>query len=92
MAHEVRRNDERSQYELFDDGTLIGLAVYEERDGVHLIPHTEIQALRRGQGLGDVLVRGVLDDLRTRGSKVVPGCWFVRDFIERHPDDADLLP
>ncbi len=91
MATEVRDAAERTRYELLIDGELAGIADYQERDGALVMPHTEIAAARRGQGLGDVLVQGALDDVRARGQKVVPTCWFVREFVERHPEAADLL-
>jgi predicted GNAT family acetyltransferase len=33
----------------------------------------------------------VLDDARARGVAVIPTCWFVREYIEQHPDQEDLL-
>jgi hypothetical protein len=91
MAFEVRRDDERRRYELVDDEQVVGVADFVLRDAVMVLPHTEIDARRRGRGLGDVLVGGVLDDVRARGMTVVPSCWFVREYIDRHPETADLL-
>jgi predicted GNAT family acetyltransferase len=36
-------------------------------------------------------VRAALDDVRAKGGSVVPKCSFVRGWIERHPDYADLV-
>jgi predicted GNAT family acetyltransferase len=92
MTHEVRRNDERSRYELVVDGRVVGIADYELVDGSTMeLPHTEIDAHRRGRGLGAILVRGVLADARARGVTVIPTCWYVREYIEQHPEEADLL-
>ena len=91
MATEVRRNDERSRYELYVDGQLAGIADYHEQGSTVIIPHTEIERSRRGQGLGAVLVRHTLDDLRRAGRTVVPACWFVAQFIDEHPEYRDLL-
>ena len=44
-----------------------------------------------GAGVGSAIVRFALDDIRTLGMKVRPTCWFVRGWIERHPEYADLL-
>ena len=44
-----------------------------------------------GGGVGSTLVRGALDDVRANGRRVVPRCSFVRGYIERHPDYADLV-
>ena len=91
MATDVRHAADRSRYELLVDGELVGIADYQERDGALVMPHTEISSDRRGQGLGDVLVDGALADIRARGQKIVPACWFVREYVDRHPEAADLL-
>jgi len=44
-----------------------------------------------GRGVGSKLVRGALDQARGRGLKVVAQCPFVKGYIEKHPDYADLL-
>ncbi len=41
--------------------------------------------------LGGRLVAGALDDLRTRGLKLVPLCPFVRTYLRRHSDYAHLV-
>jgi uncharacterized protein len=88
---DVRRDEARSRYELFVDGELLGVCDYAQRGDLLLFPHTEIAYEHRGQGLGEVLVRGALEDVRDRGQKVVPGCWFVAEYFELHPEEADLL-
>jgi uncharacterized protein len=89
---QVEHRSERSRYELLVDGTLVGVADYDELDdGVLVFPHTEIDRARRGQGLGAVLVQGALDDVRRRGKTVVPQCWYVAQFIREHPGYRDLL-
>lgn len=46
--------------------------------------HTYVPPELRGQGVADELVRQALDDALERGYKVVPSCWFVRVYIDRH--------
>ena len=53
--------------------------------------NTEIVPARRKQGLGELLVRNALDDVRHKGAKVVPYCWFVAEFIEENPEYANLV-
>jgi predicted GNAT family acetyltransferase len=86
----VRDNPEQQRFEL---ETPAGLAVAEyRRDGnILTIFHTEVPPALRGQGIGDKLVRGVLDDVRRRNLKVVPRCWFVREFVGSHPEYRDLV-
>jgi predicted GNAT family acetyltransferase len=91
MTIEVRSEPERSRYVIEHDGRLVGVAEYLERGDVLVFHHTEISPARRGQGLGEELVQHALDDVRTRGRTIVPRCWFVAEFVEHHPEYADLL-
>jgi len=50
-----------------------------------------VPAAVNGRGHGSTLVKGVLDIARTQGLKVVPVCPFVKAYIDRHPEYADLL-
>jgi uncharacterized protein len=91
MALEVVDNPDRSRYELRNDGHLVGFTEYHERDGVLVFPHTVITEPRRGAGYGTTLVQGALDDVRSRGRRIVAQCPFVARFVAEHPDYADLL-
>jgi uncharacterized protein len=94
MEEEPRVVDdpEQSRYELWVGSTRAGLIQYlpEEEDTVLLV-HTEVDPAFEGQGLGERLVADALDDLRARGLKLVPLCPFVRAYLRRHPDQADLV-
>ena len=91
MEQEIRRNADAHRYELVIDGEVVGVADYVDDGSVVVLPHTEIASSRRGGGLGAVLVKGVLDDMRAQGRTVVPTCWFVREYIADHPEEVDLL-
>lgn len=91
MANEVRNNEEASRYELVLEGRVVGVADYRDV-GDHLVfPHTEIERALRGQGLGNQLIKGALDDVRRLGRTVVPTCWAVADYIAENPGYADLV-
>jgi uncharacterized protein len=88
---DVRNNEQQSRYELVDDDRVVGIADYFIRDETVVLPHTEIAQELRGRGLGAVLVRGALEDVRRSGRTVVPACWFVAEFIDAHPEYRDML-
>ena len=88
---DVHHNPDRSRYELLMDGRLVGVADYQPAGDVLVFPHTEIEPPLRGRGLGAELVRGALDDVRRQGKAVDPQCWYVAQFIDEHPDYADLV-
>ena len=86
----VRHNAEQNRVEL-DTPAGIAIADYRMTPGVMTLFHTEVPVTLRGRGIGARLVQGALEDARRAGVKVVPTCWFVREFIDRNPQFADLL-
>ena len=78
-------------YELRVDGSLAGFAEYRGHTDTRTFTHTEIDERREGEGLGSVLVRGVLDHLRAGGKTVIPTCGFTAAYIRRHPEYVDLV-
>lgn len=89
---EVRHNPEETRYEAWLEGQLAGFAVYEKRDATVVFVHTEVDDAFGGRGVGGALAKGALDDVRTQdGADVVPQCPFIRGYIDKHPEYADLV-
>ncbi len=90
MTDTVRDNPSRNRFEL---QTAAGLAIanYRRDDLTITITHTEVPRAVEGRGVGSALVKGMLDEVRREGRKVVPLCSFVRAYINRHPDYHDLV-
>lgn len=88
----MRDNPERSRYELQLDGRPAGFAAYRRRGDVLDFTHTEVDEDVEGRGLGSILIRAALEDTRRQGLKVLPHCPFVRAFIEKHDEFAELVP
>ena len=87
-VHDVPDAD---RYEIRDGERLLGIAAYQRRGDEIRFTHTEVNPDAGESGLGSRLVRAALDDVRSKGERVVPLCSFVRGWIERHPDYADLV-
>lgn len=87
----VVENADRERYEITVDGTLAGFAQYVRRGGRTLFVHTEIDPAFEGQGLGGKLVKAALDGERAAERPIVPLCPFVRRYVDRHPEYADLV-
>jgi uncharacterized protein len=81
----------RNRYEIYFGDELAGFATYHRAGGVTTMIHTEIDDAFEHHGLGGILARAALDDIRARGERVRPDCPFVRGYIERHPEYADLV-
>ena len=86
----VRDNPERNRFELPLDGHT-AFSEYRRNGGVLTIMHTEVPPELNGRGIGSALVRGMLAIVRRDGLKVVPRCPFVRAYIGKHSEYADLL-
>jgi predicted GNAT family acetyltransferase len=77
--------------EAHEDGVVAGYVEYRDRSGRRVFTHTVVDPAFEGRGIGGTLARHVLDRARVDGVGVVPLCPFIRAWIERHPEYADLV-
>ncbi|MXI17204.1 GNAT family N-acetyltransferase [Escherichia coli] len=77
--------DDVAGYAEFEQGGSPGAAVWT-------FTHTVVDPRFEGRGIGSLLVRSVLAEARAQGAGVLPQCPFVRSYLERHPDQVDLVP
>jgi len=87
----VHDNAEQHRYEITVDDVMTGFVRYVRRGGRAYFVHTEIDPKHEGAGLGSALARGALDSQRELGEAVVPLCPFIRGYVERHPEYADVI-
>jgi predicted GNAT family acetyltransferase len=91
LLNAVVDNPAERRYEIRVDGELAGKLEYRREAGAVDLFHTEVEPGLRNRGLGAVLVRDALDDLRARGDRVIPTCPFVAAFIRRNAEYEDLV-
>jgi uncharacterized protein len=85
-------NPSEHRYEAHVGDELAGFAQYQLTDRLVVFTHTEVDGKFEGMGVGSTLARYALDDVRADGTrKVLPLCPFIKAWIERHPDYADLV-
>ncbi len=90
MNDTVSDNPAQHRFELAVDGH-VAASYYEIADGVITFVHTEVPPELGGKGIGSKLIKGALDQVRAGGLKVIAQCPFVKAYIEKHPEYADLL-
>jgi hypothetical protein len=86
----VRDNRILMRFEMAS-GNATAFAEYQRTGDQIVLTHTEVPEALSGQGIGSKLVSGVLDAIRAEGTKVIPQCEFVANFIQRHPGYRSLL-
>jgi uncharacterized protein len=91
MSVTVADHPEAQRYELTAEGEQVGFVTYRRKGDVITLLHAEVNPAHEGEGWGTRLVKGTLDDVRSRGLKVIPVCPFVVAVIERHPEYRSLL-
>jgi predicted GNAT family acetyltransferase len=87
---EVRHNVAASRFEL-QVGQSIAVLEYSLQADTITFTHTGVPTELEGGGLGSQLARAALEYARAHALKVVPVCWFVAGYIERHAEYQDLL-
>ena len=89
MEPEVVKNPQKRQFEI-QLGTELGLLAYRERPGQIDLMHTEVPPSHRGQDIAEKLVRFALGYAKQHQLSVIPTCKFVRAYLKRHPDEANV--
>jgi predicted GNAT family acetyltransferase len=87
----VTRDDERSRYEgRLEGDELVTVIDFNRVGDVVDITYTGTKRRHRGQGFAGSVTQQALDDIRARGWKVRPTCGYTADYLEKHPEHADL--
>jgi|TARA_B100001105_G_scaffold237260_1_gene213595 predicted GNAT family acetyltransferase len=88
-------NTENNRFELRerspDGNRAVSFAAYERRGSTVVIPYVETDPQRRGEGLANQLMVGVLDQIESAGGLVAPLCPFAAQHIAERPERSHLL-
>jgi len=88
----VKNNAEARSYDAYVDGEVAGSLVYERASERRVVfTHTLIKPQFREHEVGNMLVRGALDDVRAKNLTLTNFCDFVARYIDANPEYADLL-
>lgn len=72
-------------------GEVAGFAAYTRSDRAVTFTHTVVEPAFEGTGIGSALAAAALAAVRAEGLAVIPQCPFIRAYIDRHPEYADLV-
>ncbi len=85
MDYQLIDNKTDKQYE-FHAGEFIPKIEYLKTGGKIFLTHTEVPKQLQGKGIGNLLVKEVLEDINQKGLTLVPLCPFIASYIKRHPE------
>lgn len=87
----VVHNAAASRFEAMLGGEQVGLIDYSTHGNTVDLVHTEVDPRHQGKGIAGELVRGALAVIRVEKMTVVPSCPYIATWLDRHPDEQDLL-
>ncbi len=90
MSGSVIDNPAQRRFELPVAGAT-AIATYDVEGDVVVLLHTEVPRELSGQGVGSRLAQGVFELIRGSGRRAVTKCPFMAEWVNRHPEHADLV-
>lgn len=90
MDPEIRDDAERHRYALPVGGE-VAVMVYNLSEKNLMITETLVPEALEGQGIASRLAKHVVADARTRGLLILPVCPFFSAWLQKHPDQADVV-
>jgi predicted GNAT family acetyltransferase len=91
MPSTLRNNKSKSRFELEIDDHVAFVEYTMPTPGSIILLHTEVPKELGGRGVGSILAKAVLENIRTHGLMVEPRCEFVAGYIKKHPEFGSLL-
>lgn len=92
MADVIHQPDQHRYMLSIEGSGEAGLAYYrDDENGHRVLTHTEVPYEFSGRGIGSKLAKGVFDDARATGKKLILRCPFMGAWFARHPDYADVV-
>lgn len=97
MTDQVIHEPSQNRYAIRLEGiTEPAVLVYNIQKGngadVYELTHTYVAPEMRGRGIAGKLVKHAIEHARQNGHKIRPVCSYVVLHMDRHPQDADVLP
>lgn len=88
---EITDAADESRYEARIDGELAGILEYIVKHNRIALSHTEVLPAFEGRGVASKLAKFGLDEARRRELGVIVTCPFVRSYVQRHPEELDIV-
>lgn len=84
-------NPGKLRFEALLDDEEVGVIKYTRNGNVITLTHTLVPPENSGKGIASILVKESLNLAREAGDRVIPVCPFVLAYLERHPEERDVV-
>lgn len=92
MSAEFVHEPDASRYVLRDGGAVVAKIDYAVNGDAVAFTHTYTRPDQRGKGLAAQIVAFAVDDVEANSQRrIVPTCWYVGEWFDRHPERRGLL-
>ncbi|MDA9913231.1 N-acetyltransferase [Candidatus Nanopelagicales bacterium] len=92
MAVSVEHQAEQNMFTARLDGQDAGRLVYtpHKTRPEWVVYSTSVSPVFEGRGVGSALTLTAVEAAQAQQIKIVPTCWFVAGWLDRHPEFADV--
>jgi predicted GNAT family acetyltransferase len=87
---EIAHNPAENRFETWLDGQLAKLDYMEDGNTIVMM-HVGVPYEFRGHGVAGVITKTGLEYAKSKSLRVIPMCSYVRDYIRRNPQYAELM-
>jgi predicted GNAT family acetyltransferase len=92
VAKTFTHDQDANRYVLRIDDELIAAVDYVVNGDSVSFNHTFTNPSKRGQGFAAEIVQFAVDDVEKNSQRyIVPMCWYVGEWFDKHPERAALL-
>lgn len=91
MTLDIQHDPQAKKYYALIDGKEALLQYTEAGDGTLNFWRTFVPVELRGRGIADEIVRHALDEALEKGYRIVPSCWFVDVYMQRHSRYKEMV-
>lgn len=85
----IQHNTDKRRFETEVEGHVALVEYNLFNNGINYT-HTEVPTQLEGRGIGSALAKHVLNYARENNLRVMPLCPFIKAYIDRHPEYADI--
>jgi len=89
-VNKVDNNDSKHRFEIQSDGEVAFMS-YRLDSGRIVLVHTEVPQALEGRGIASALAKGAFDYARSKHLQVGVVCPFVTKWLEKHPEQRDIV-